>query len=123
MKLALFHTIFNLLGIIILYPFISLIVKLSKKFINDKVKKASKPKYLEKANIKIPYNAIISIQKEVIHLYNNSQKAILHALSMHTSNLKNEEDINKALKNPALINTNIDDIYQNELKSLYSHNY
>lgn len=120
MKLALFHTIFNLLGIIILYPFISLIVKLSKKFINDKVKKASKPKYLEKANIKIPYNALISIQKEVIHLYNNSQKAILHALSMHTSNLKNEEDINKALKNPALINTNIDDIYQNELKSLYS---
>ncbi len=120
MKLALFHTIFNLIGIIVLYPFIPIIVQLSKTFINEKVKKASKPKYLEKTNIKIPYNAIISIQKEVIHLYDNSQKAILHALSMHTTNLKSKEDITKALLNPRIINTNIDDIYQNDLKLLYS---
>ncbi|MCP4969993.1 MAG: Na/Pi cotransporter family protein [Arcobacter sp.] len=120
MKLALFHTIFNLIGIIVLYPFIPIIVQLSKTFINEKVKKASKPKYLEKTNITIPYNAIISIQKEVIHLYDNSQKAILHALSMHTTNLQSKEDITKALLNPRIINTNIDDIYQNDLKVLYS---
>ena len=63
MKLALFHTIFNLLGIIALFPFITYIVKLSKKFIKSKKKKASKPKYLSKANMKIPYNAMISVQK------------------------------------------------------------
>ncbi len=39
MKLALFHTIFNLLGIIVLFPFIGLIVTMSQKFISDKIKK------------------------------------------------------------------------------------
>ncbi len=120
MKLALFHTIFNLLGIVILYPFIHIIVNLANKVISEKMRKASKPKYLDKANIKIPYNAMISVQKEVIHLYENAQKAILHALSMHTSNLKTDSDIEYAINNPAKIDTNLDDIYQNDLKSLYS---
>jgi len=120
MKLALFHTIFNLLGIAVLYPFIGVIVNLANKIISDKAKKYSKPKYLDKANIKIPYNAMVSIQKEVIHLYENAQKAILHSLSMHTTNLKSEKDIEYAINNPAKIDTNLDDIYQNDLKSLYS---
>ncbi|WP_321315850.1 Na/Pi symporter [Halarcobacter sp.] len=122
MKLALFHTIFNLLGIIVLLPFITYIVKLSKRFINDdKYKKASKPKYLSKENIKIPYNAMVSIQKEVINLYENAQKAILHAISIHTSELKKREDLDKLTSQPLnKIDTNLDDIYQNNLKLLYS---
>lgn len=121
MKLALFHTIFNLLGITVLFPFIAIIVKMSEKFINDKIKKASKPKYLDDANMKIPYNAMVSVQKEIIHLYDNAQKAILHALSVHTSELNEKEDIEKIINKPvSKINTNLDDIYQNELKELYS---
>ncbi len=120
MKLALFHTIFNLLGVIILFPFIAYIVTLSTRVIKDKVKKASKPIYLDESNIKIPYNAMVSVQKEVIHLYENAQKAILHALSIHTSNLKEEKDIDAMISNPAKIDTDLDEIYQNDLKHLYS---
>lgn len=121
MKLALFHTIFNLLGIVILFPFIGLIVTMSKRFITTKVKKASKPKYLDKSNIKIPYNAMVSVQKELIHLYDNAQKAILHALSIHTTQLKTKEDIKVIISKPvSKINTDLNDIYQNELKDLYS---
>jgi len=120
MKLALFHTIFNLLGVIILYPFIQKIVDISEKVISSKIKKSSKPIYLDESNIKIPYNAMVSIQKEVIHLYDNAQKAILHAMSIHTSKLNEEKDIENFLQNPAKIDTNLDEIYQNDLKSLYS---
>lgn len=120
MKLALFHTIFNLLGVIILFPFIQNIVNLSEKIILKKIKKSSKPIYLDESNIKVPYNAMVSIKKEIIHLYDNAQKAILHALSLHTSNLKEESDLEKALINPAKIDTNLDEIYQSELKLLYS---
>lgn len=120
MKLALFHTLFNLLGIIVLYPFISKIVTLAEKLISDKYKKSSKPLYLAQANIKIPYNAMVSIQKETIRLYDNAQKAILHALSVHTSQLNTKEDIAKVVNQNSKIDTNLDDIYQKELKSLYS---
>ncbi len=120
MKLALFHTIFNIVGIVVLFPFIPLIVSISKKVIKDKVKKASKPIYLDESNVKIPYNAMVSIQKEVIHLYENAQKAILHAMSIHTSDLKEEKDIDNILISTKKIDTNLDDIYHNDLKSLYS---
>lgn len=120
MKLALFHTIFNIVGIVVLFPFIPLIVSMSKIVIKDKIKKASKPIYLDESNIKIPYNAMVSIQKEVFHLYENAQKAILHSMSIHTSDLKEEKDIDNILTNPPKIDTNLDDIYNNDLKSLYS---
>jgi phosphate:Na+ symporter len=115
MKLALFHTIFNIIGIVVLFPFIPLIVSTSKKVIKDKIKKASKPIYLDESNIQIPYNAMVSIQKEVIHLYENAQKAILHAISIHTSDLKEEKDIDNILATPAKIDTNLDDIKQEYL--------
>lgn len=120
MKLALFHTIFNLIGVILLFPFISKIVDLSKKMIVSKANKASKPIYLDESNMKIPYNAMLSIQKEIIHLYDDAQKSILHALGIHTSDLKEEKDIEKVLANPSKIDININEIYQNNLKSLYS---
>ncbi len=120
MKLALFHTIFNLLGVVILFPFMALIVRLSQRVIKSKKIKESKAKYLDKTNIKIPYNAMVSIHKEVIHLYNNAQKAILHAMGVHTTELNSKEDIKKVVNKISKIDTNLDDIYQEDLKSLYS---
>ncbi|NVJ52592.1 MAG: Na/Pi cotransporter family protein [Campylobacteraceae bacterium] len=119
MKLALFHTIFNLLGIIALFPLIDYIVKIAEKLISDKYQKSSKPLYLAEANTKIPYNAMVSIQKETIRLYDHAQKAILHALSVHTSQLNTKEDIEKVVNQYTKIDTNLDNIYQKELKSLY----
>ncbi|RXJ97260.1 sodium:pantothenate symporter [Malaciobacter molluscorum] len=121
MKLALFHTIFNILGILLVAPFINIIVVISEKLIKKKVSKYSKPKYLLQSNINIPNASMLSIKKECINLYENCQKAMLHALNFHTTNLKTKEDLKIALtKDIKKIDTNIDEIYQNNLKSLYS---
>lgn len=121
MKLSLFHTIFSLLGIIILSPFVNQIVKLSEKLIKKKVSALSKPKYLLDSNLNVPDTAIVSIRKESINLYENCQKAMLHALNLHTSNLKTKEDLNLQIsKEVTKIDTNIDEIYHSNLKNLYS---
>ncbi|RXJ86708.1 Na/Pi cotransporter family protein [Arcobacter sp. CECT 8985] len=121
MKLALFHTIFNIIGVIIVAPFTGYIVILSKRFIKKKVSNYSKPKYLLESNLTIPNAAILSIRKESINLYENCQKAILHALSLHTSNLRTKEDLKQELtKDIKKIDTNLDEIYQENLKVLYS---
>lgn len=121
MKLSLFHTIFSLFGIILLSPFINQIVNLSKKLIKTKVSAASKPKYLLNSNLTIPDTAIVSIRKETINLYENCQKAMLHALNLHTSNLKTKEDLKLQIsKEVSKIDTNIDEIYHTNLKIIYS---
>lgn len=120
MKLALFHTIFSAVGIILLTPFIKQLANLSKRLITKKVSPASKPKYLLMSNINVPDAAFVSIKKEVINLYQNCQKAMLHALNLHTTNLTRENLDNRLSKEFKIIDTNIDEIYQTNLKNLYS---
>lgn len=120
MKLSLFHTIFSLVGIILLSPFIYQIEKLSIKLIKKKVSPQSKPKYLMDSNLTLPDTAIISIRKEIINLYENCQKAMLHALNLHTTNLTKETLDKQISKELSIIDINIDEIYQTNLKNLYS---
>ncbi len=121
MKLSLFHTIFSLVGILLLSPFINQIVKLSEKLIKKKVSAFSKPKYLLDSNLSLPDTAIVSIRKETINLYESCQKAMLHALNLHTSNLKTKDDLKIQISKEATkIDTNIDEIYNSNLKIIYS---
>ncbi|RBQ32019.1 sodium:pantothenate symporter [Arcobacter sp. FW59] len=120
MKLALFHTIFSAIGILLLTPFIPLLVKLSEKLIKKKVSSASKPKYLNTSAMQNPDAALVSIRKEIINLYENCQKAMLHALSFHTTNLTKSSLQEQISKDFTIIDTNLDEIYQTNLKSLYS---
>ena len=120
MKLALFHTIFSLVGIILLTPFIHLLVKISENLIPKKVSSASKPKYLTPSVLSNPDAALISIKKEIINLYENCQKAMLHALNLHTTGLT-KETLNARLNDEiSIIDMDIDEIYQKNIKSLYS---
>ena len=120
MKLALFHTIFSVTGVILLTPTISLLVKLSEKLIQKKVSSASKPKYLNKSVLSNPDASLAALRKEIINLYENCQKAMLHALNIHTTGLTRETLKVQLAKELTIIDTDIDEIYQKNLKALYS---
>lgn len=120
MKLALFHTIFSVTGVILLTPAISLLVKLSEKLIQKKVSSASKPKYLNQSVLSNPDASLAALRKEIINLYENCQKAMLHALNIHTTGLTREKLKVQLAKELTIIDTDIDEIYQKNLKALYS---
>ncbi|QNM89367.1 Na/Pi cotransporter family protein [Aliarcobacter cryaerophilus] len=120
MKLALFHTIFSVTGVILLTPAISLLVKLSEKLIQKKVSSASKPKYLNQSVLSNPDASLAALRKEIINLYENCQKAMLHALNIHTTGLTRETLKVQLAKDLTIIDTDIDEIYQKNLKALYS---
>ncbi|MCT7521345.1 Na/Pi symporter [Aliarcobacter cryaerophilus] len=120
MKLALFHTIFSVTGVILLIPAISLLVKLSEKLIQKKVSSASKPKYLNQSVLSNPDASLAALRKEIINLYENCQKAMLHALNIHTTGLTRETLKVQLAKELTIIDTDIDEIYQKNLKALYS---
>ena len=120
MKLALFHTIFSVTGVILLTPAISLLVKLSEKLIQKKVSSASKPKYLNQSVLSNPDASLAALRKEIINLYENCQKAMLHALNIHTTGLTRETLKVQLAKELTITDTDIDEIYQKNLKALYS---
>ena len=121
MKLAMFHTIFNILGVLLVSPFIKQLVSyLSKKFVSEKSSKL-KALYLDDVVIKIPDAATNAIKKEIIHLFDNAVEVISHGLYLHRHNLLGSDNIEAVVKNSNLsIKTDVNEFYSNKIKSLYS---
>lgn len=120
MKLSLFHTIFNVMGVIIVSPFTKRLVKYLETLFMEANIYALKPLYLDNIVINVPNAAIESIKKETIHLYDSAIEAISHSMFLHRHKFMNSTDIAEALKNSDMtLDTDINDFYSGKIKSLY----
>lgn len=122
MKLAVFHTFFNLAGLFVFTFFIPRLVAFLKTlFIEDKESYMQKPKYLDSQVFTVPYVALKLTRKEIIHLYENSTEVLSHAIMLHRHRYLGKTDISKIVKESTdIIELNIDEFYQTRIKSLYS---
>lgn len=86
-KLAIFHTVFNLVGVILLSPFIGFLVKwLETLFISKD--KSLKPKYLNPNSISLPETSLKVVSKEIEHFYDEVIIFIFRAFSLKPKNIK-----------------------------------
>lgn len=76
--LALFHTLFNLMGIILFFPFIKLFAKMVSKVIPEK-KRVSSASYIHSNTTDVPEAAIESFFKEALLLF---KTVMLHNLKI-----------------------------------------
>ena len=121
MKLALFHTIFNIVGVLLMLPLVNrLVVFLSSRF--KKVREeVDKPLYLNNDFIKIPSAAISALTKETIHLLENAYVILAHGINVHRKDIYSNrayEEVVTATVKPLPID--IKEAYQERIKSLYS---
>ncbi len=119
MQLALFHTIFNVLGVLIVAPFTSKLVKFLESIfvIKENVDKA---KYLDEVVMNVPEAAIEVIRKEIVHLYDNAVEVLSHALSLHRHQYLGCKDMSSVIKHSdKSIHTDINTFYDKNIKDLY----
>ncbi len=121
MKLALFHTIFNVIGVLAVSPFINQLVRYLKTLFHIDVAARGKAKYLTDEVMELPSTALAALRKETIHLYDKSLEAIVHAMNLHRSEIFSDTEISKVVEQSnAQIKIDIDKIYQQDIKNLYS---
>jgi phosphate:Na+ symporter len=119
MKLALFHTIFNVLGVLMVSPFTSRLVKFLKSLFVQ-VEDLDKARYLDDVVINVPEAALEVIRKEVEHLYDNSVEVISHALSLHRHQYLGCKDMSHVIKySDKNIHTDINTFYDKNIKEIY----
>lgn len=121
MKLALFHTIFNVIGVLAVSPFTSKLVIFLESLFVDRRSNISRAKYLDNAVIEVPETAILALKKETMHLYDNASEALSHALSLHRHTYigMGDEIKNVVESSVKQIDLNIDDFYNKKIKILY----
>jgi len=122
LKLATFHTIFNLIGIIAMYPAARPLANWLNKHVKDKtVKDVDKPLYLSDSSLMYPQSAIGALYKETMHLFSNTFEVISHSLSLHRSDVLSKSKMRQIIKTSnKIIHVQIDDFYLHKIKTIYS---
>ncbi|WOD45263.1 Na/Pi cotransporter family protein [Hwangdonia lutea] len=123
LKLALFHTIFNVVGVVVMIPFIKKLEVLLQRVIKEKSDKdIDEPKYLNAAVLKFPGTAISALINESRYLYKNSIfEIVAHALNIHREDIKSSEKIKKIVKKSDIdFKTDVEGLYYTKVKTIYS---
>jgi phosphate:Na+ symporter len=83
--LAMFHTLFNVLGVIILWPLTNLMIRRLKRLFRSTEEDEAKPVYLDRNVISTPVLAMHALEKELERLGNIARRMAKGALSTEIS--------------------------------------
>ena len=122
LKTALFHTLFNLVGVIFISLFIRQIVYFLDKTIKaPRDREMDAPLYLDENLIEYPDTAIDALQKESMHLYNNAYAMIAHTIGFNRSDIRGKESFDTIVKTKKWFsgNVDLDYLYKRKIKVLF----
>jgi phosphate:Na+ symporter len=121
LQLAVFHTLFNLLGIVVMLPLMKRLVAFLEKIIVAEEVQIERPIYLSGGPTDIRDAAVEAVRKESIRLYDLAAGVIMDGLSIDRGVLESEEKVKRVVKQSTdIIDEDIDDLYERKLKALYS---
>ncbi len=121
LKLAVFHTIFNVLGVALMLPIMQHLITFLEARIVEPVPDVSRPRFLNQAVDEFPQTLESALRKEVMHLYENAVELILHGLNLHRDEVYGTNDIAATVRRSRqLIELDIDASYERRVKTLYA---
>jgi len=121
LKLAVFHTIFNTIGVLVMAPFVKQLVAFLERTMPAKEKEIADLKYLNDAALEFPETLVIAIRKEISYLYDNAVEIVSHGISLHRHVIYSDRDLEAFVKSDTkVMDLDIDEIYTVKVKSLYS---
>ncbi|MBF0469940.1 MAG: Na/Pi symporter [Gammaproteobacteria bacterium] len=121
LKLAVFHTIFNLVGIIVMIPFIPKMVTLLNRVFRAPKRNIAAPRYLDSASAEFPDSAVEALRKECGHLYENGRDLMMRSFVITEEDLDPDKELSKVpLKRSAKEDFDFDQVYTETIKNLFS---
>ena len=121
LKLALFHTLFNLLGVILLTPFVRQLERLLVRYVHYVPPPAEQPRFLFPESLKTPATAVAAVRNEVGNLFDNAHILIAHGMSLRRRVVDSSESLSEAVQRTRrIMPLDVDDVYEKKIKTLHS---
>lgn len=121
LKLAMFHSVFNVVGVVVMLPVSGLLARFLERVMREKTASVEQPRFLTKSALQYPDTAVESVHRETTHLYENATHIILKALGLHRRDVYSEQDLNMVIgQHREIKDYDIDDAYERNIKGLYS---
>ncbi len=120
LKLAVFHTLFNLLGVLVMLPFIRILVNfLEGLFVPKKVQR-SEPKYLTESVRDYPDTATEAVHNETLRVWDNSINLLSGAFGFNRKEVLSDVDLYQLAEQQKKLHPyDINSAYELNIKPLY----
>jgi phosphate:Na+ symporter len=125
LKLAVFDSLFKIMGVVLFVPFTDRLVK----FLNTTIKSSTlqsdvtgidNARYLNDSVLELPTTAMAAIVRETKHLYENSFEIIAHGLNLKRHNIVSTMPLDEVVNDIYSTNpVDIDEFYNNRIKGIY----
>ena len=123
LKLAVFHTLFNLVGVTLFTPLIGLLERLLERLMKAPRPAYDAPRYLNDASLELPGTAMIALRRETQHLFHNAFSIIAHGVNLRRADIMSDRDLGELLDLPGeIIDVDIDRQYDLMIKEIYGAN-
>ena len=121
LKLAVFHTMFNLVGVLVMVPFINKLADFLTNAFAAPADDIMEPRYLSDAAIEFPDTVIESVRRETLHLYDTAFELMAHGINLHRTQILESEDLKKTIdEDREIIDFDLEGLYESKVKVLYS---
>lgn len=123
LRLSLFHTLFNLFGIVLLTAFIPALARFLSKIFKQAAKSESTPLFINDTLLPFHDTAVKALGNEVYHLYDNAFTIIAHTIGLHRTDIRGDENLEEVVKNTDWLKkeVNVDELYKKKIKSLFNN--
>ena len=120
LKLAVFHTLFNLLGVMLMLPVIDRMVVFLEKHLKQESEGYDAPRYLSNSALEVPAVALHAGIQETEHLLNNAKTLIAHGACLRRSMIAGTDDLQLLIEPRGdVIPINIDDSYGKMIRDIH----
>ena len=122
LKLAVFHTVFNVLGVVIMLPLVDRLVRLLERVLPEQlvVDGVEQPRFLVDSLVDYPDAALIALTSETQHLAINALEIMADAIGLERRDLLGEEPIEALVARSRKIeHIRLKHLYQTRMKAIY----
>ncbi len=120
LKLALFHTLFNLAGLVIMVPFISPLAAMLETRVQSRPLPVSKPRHINEQMLATPGAALEAVRLELLRLLKRLFKLIARTIGFEPAQLKRHGDEATLMTPPESLRAiDVEQLYRDRIKSLH----
>jgi phosphate:Na+ symporter len=121
LRLAVFHTVFNVVGVIVVVPLLGPLVRFLEARLAGPVDRGERPLFLNVAALRLPDTALEVLAQETQHLFDNAFEILAHGVGLRRGDILSHADLEAMLDfDPKLLEEDALNAYYQRIKTLYT---
>ena len=118
LKLALFHSLFNLLGVTLMLPLIGMLARVLTRLLPARSAAEARPLFLNAAAAALPDTAVSVLRKEVWHLFDLAFSILAYGIRLRPDQISADVRLDEAVRQRERFELDYDHAYREGVKGL-----